>query len=364
MRRRSRTNVFGLAFLDAMTCGLGSVILLYMVINATVGVRAEEAQHDLEAEVNRLEELVLDGSLGLVRLRNSVEQVEDERDLAQGLARRLLESLEAIRQELATLEESTLARREHVKQLQSDLKTLEEEARRLSAAQPADEIPGDRTRAFVGDGDRQYLTGLKLGGRRIFILLDSSSSMLDETLVNIIRRRNLSDDRKLRSRKWQQAVATLDWLATQLPRTSSFQIYSFADDSGPVLEGTERQWLDASDRDVLESAVASVRTLVPDGGTSLHHGLAAAAAMKPPPDNVILLVDGLPTRGAKQPGRSTVSGKQRIQHFQQALKELPRGVPVNTVLFPMEGDPVAPSAYWKLALATGGSFFAPARDWP
>lgn len=364
MARRSRPNVFGLAFLDAMTCGLGSVILLYMIINANVRVRADEAQHDLAAEVERLEELVLDGSLGLVRLRNSIEEVENDRTLSRGLARRLLEALEALRRELATMEESTLARREHVRRLQSDLKTLEDEARRLSAAQPDDEIPGDRTRAFVGDGDRQYLTGLKLGGDRIFILLDSSSSMLDETIVNVIRRRNLSDDRKIRARKWQQAVSTVDWLTTQLPRSSTFQIYTFADGARPVLAGTGGRWLDASQRDVLEAAVQAVREIVPDGGTSLHHGLAAVAAMRPQPDNLILLIDGLPTRGAREPKRGTVSSQQRIAHFEQAIQLLPRGLPVNTVLFPMEGDPAAPSAYWKLALATRGSFFSPARDWP
>jgi hypothetical protein len=30
----------------------------------------------------------------------------------------------------------------------------------------------------------------------------------------------------------------------------------------------------------------------------------------------------------------------------------------------MEGDPMAPGAYWTLARRTGGSFLSPARDWP
>ena len=33
-------------------------------------------------------------------------------------------------------------------------------------------------------------------------------------------------------------------------------------------------------------------------------------------------------------------------------------------LFPIEGDPMAASAFWKLALATRGSFMSPAKDWP
>jgi len=72
---------------------------------------------------------------------------------------------------------------------------------------------GNRVRTFVGDGDRQYLTGLKVGGDRILVLVDNSASMLDRKIVNIIRRRNLPDANKLRSLKWRQAVASVDWLS-------------------------------------------------------------------------------------------------------------------------------------------------------
>ena len=37
---------------------------------------------------------------------------------------------------------------------------------------------------------------------------------------------------------------------------------------------------------------------------------------------------------------------------------------LNVILLPMEGDPMAPSAYWTLARRTRGSFLSPARDWP
>jgi len=38
--------------------------------------------------------------------------------------------------------------------------------------------------------------------------------------------------------------------------------------------------------------------------------------------------------------------------------------PVNVVLLPMEGDPAAPTYFWRLAQATGGAFLSPPRDWP
>lgn len=361
---RREISILGFSFLDAMTCGFGAVVLLFMVINASVDLRATQLTSDLRAEADRLEEEVLEGHQNLVELRNSLREIEDESVLAQGLSRRLLETIEELREELATYDQLTLARREHINQLMADLKSLEESAKRLSGGVPSDEVPGDRIRAHIGDGDRQYLTGLKVGGERIFILVDSSASMLDETIVNIIRRRNFPDERKIRAEKWQQAVSTVDWVTTQLPRESRFQLYTFNEEAQPVVEGSAGRWLDAGDAEALEQAVLGLRRVVPAKGTNLYRGLGAVETMQPPPDNLILLVDGLPTQGRNPPKKGTVSGRQRAKLFRSSLERLPAGVPVNVILFPIEGDPAAPSAYWQLALATGGSFLSPSGDWP
>jgi hypothetical protein len=86
--------------------------------------------------------------------------------------------------------------------------------------------------------------------------------------------------------------------------------------------------------------------------------------MKPRPDNILLLTDGLPTQGEKTTSKSTVSGDERLKLFSHATSILPKAVPVNTILFPMEGDPMAAVSFWKLAIDTGGSFLTPTRDWP
>ncbi len=357
-------NVFGLAFLDAMMCGFGAVVLLYMVINSAVGVRAGELTGDLQGEVDRLEAEVLEGVKNLVELRNTVEETERERQTTSGLSRRLIEVLKEIEEELATFEETTLAKKEHLNKLKTDIQSLEEETKRLAARVPSDETPGDKLRAFVGDGDRQYLTGLKVGGDRIFILLDRSASMLDDQIVNIVRRRNQSDEIKLNAPKWRRAVSTVDWLTTQIPRDSRFQIYAFHDSAGPVVEGTAGQWLDGGSPEALNDAVAAVRSLVPGGGTNLYRALEAVAAMRPAPDNLLLLVDGLPTQGRNPAKGGTVSAKQRLKLFERAVAGLPSRIPVNVILFPMEGDPRAASSYWRLALASGGSFLSPSKDWP
>jgi len=361
---RRRINPIGLSFLDAITCGFGATILFYMILNASSGLRAGQVTADLRAEVDRLENEVLQGYQDLVELRNTVAEIDARTATARGLSARVIASITAIQEELATYDQSTVARREHVERLKADLKSMEDEARRLSASAPSDETPGDRMRTFVGDGDRQYLTGLKVGGERIFILVDSSASMLDETIVNVIRRRNLPEEVRLQSDKWQQAVSTVDWLTTQIPRDSLFQIYTFNVEAGPVIPGTAGEWLSGSDRERLDLAIEHLRRVVPHDGTSLYHGLAALRDMRPQPDNLILLVDSLPTQGESPTRARTVSGKERLKIFERAVEALRPGIPVNVILFPMEGDPMAASAYWKLALRSHGSFLSPPPDWP
>ncbi|MEO1369825.1 MAG: vWA domain-containing protein, partial [Acidobacteriota bacterium] len=283
---------------------------------------------------------------------------------AEGLSRRLLETLEEVRRELATFDAETLASREHLNQLQTDLLSLEEASRRLSASLPADETPGDRVRAFVGDGDRQYLTGLKLGGQRTLVLVDASASMLAETVVNVLVRRNLDAAQKRQAEKWRRAVDTVDWVLTQLPQGSYVQVYTFAESAEPLVEGGAGGWHESGDRRALDRTMAALRGTPPGGGTNLDAALAAVSRLSPRPDNLVLLVDGLPTQGEKRRRRGTVSGRDRLKLFNRAVQKLPSDLPVNVVLFPMEGDPDAPAAYWRLALATRGSFLSPPEDWP
>ena len=51
-----------------------------------------------------------------------------------------------------------------------------------------------------------------------------------------------------------------------------------------------------------------------------------------------LVTDGLPTHGETRPRGTTVSGRDRLKYFEKAVGLLPQRVPVNVVLFPMEGD--------------------------
>ena len=362
--KRKKLNVFSLSFLDIITCGLGAIILLFVLINAKSAAHQDTITSDYRAEVSRLELLVLDGKKNLIEARNSLERTETDLVKIQGLSRRILTLLEKHKVELADRDKETLAAKAHVNRLKADLKSLEEEVKRLRAGAKTSEELGTKLRPFPGRGDRQYLTDLKMGGRRIFILVDASASMLDETIVGIVRRRNQGLKQKLQAPKWKQAVATIDWLTTQLPPTSKFQVYTFNETAAPLMPATKGAWLNTGDVDQLNRTVEHMHKLVPQKGTSLINAFQALKEMNPAPDNIFLLTDSLPTMGTRKPWRKRVSGKKRLSFFNDAVKALPPSVPVNIILYPMEGDPAAAVSFWKLAKNTRGSFFCPSKDWP
>lgn len=360
--KRRSLNPISLAFLDVMFCGFGAVILIFLILDHTSSVTTTEQSSELAAEVNLLQEEIREGQLGLVALRNTHSDVSFEVVEAEGLARRIQQQIETFLQELAALENSSVASEESIEQLRADVRALEEELLRLQAS--ALQQDGNSVRQFLGDGNRQYLSGLFLGGQRILILLDSSTSMLDSTLVNIIRTRNMSDERKLQAPKWQRVVKTVDWISTQLPITSRYQIWDFNEDLESVVSDDREAWQEVADRDRLNTAIANVKAIVPSGGTNMEQVFKAIANMPQRPDNIFLITDGLPTLGDRGARDALVTPAQRMELFREALDELPRGIPVNVVLLPLEGDPSAAAAYWELAQFTQGSFISPSKDWP
>lgn len=364
MRRRNTLSTFNLSFLDIMFCGFGAVVLLVLVINANTISSRKKHHQDLRAEVVRIEKEIKVGQDNLVELKNSLKAEEQKVITAKGRSNEVLAQIVRMKEELADFRNRTVASREHINQLESDLKTLDTEHKRLGSELKADQEQGTKVRRFEGEGNRQYLTGLKLGGKRVLILVDASASMLDETIVNIIRRRNLDDETKRKSAKWQQAIKTVEWLIANLPPESSLQLYGFNTQAFSLHPEKKRGWTEATDASTIGKMIAALNTKVPEDGTSLENAFSVVRSLQPRPDNILLITDGLPTQGRKKSTNSTVSGKKRMKYYEQAIQVLPPKIPVNTLLFPMEGDPMAAVLYWKLAVDTGGSFLTPSRDWP
>ena len=64
--KRRKVTTFSLSFLDCICCGLGAVILLFVLVNAKSAARRDAITSDLRAEVDRMERQMLEGEKKMV----------------------------------------------------------------------------------------------------------------------------------------------------------------------------------------------------------------------------------------------------------------------------------------------------------
>ena len=225
MPKKRRNIAVSLSFLDIMACGFGAVTLLFLILrhNATEVITPDIR---ISAEVDMLQMDIRDAEEEKVQLLNSLEKIKLELVEAQGLSKRVITDLEEQEKSIQNDPNDLDKLRRQVEQLEDETAQMEEVEF------------GDKVREFQGDGNRQYLTGLKLGGERVLILVDGSASMLADTVVNAVRRRNMDDEQKKQSPKWQWTLRTLEWLLAQLPPSSRFQLYIFNTDIQTAVPGT------------------------------------------------------------------------------------------------------------------------------
>lgn len=353
MRRRRTSEGFNLAFLDIMSCGLGAVVLVFMLVKHNVGNSPVEIDL-LTGDVQQLELRQAELQQILDQLQN-ISQSETEK-IAQLRAR-----LARLEDSLSQKELSLLQKREQLAGLKSDISTR-------PIARQEDLVQDDR------GGEETYLMGLKVEGSRIAVLIDSSASMTDATLLEIIKRKNSSSENKKRGPKWLRAKKTVRWVLARVPKTSQLAVISY-NASQKSLGGAG--WQKADNSAALAAFYRDLDGVVPEGATNLQKGLQAAAQLGA--TDLYLITDGLPTVGDSRYaslnpfascssllGRSsTISGECRVKLFRQSVQDSGlRGVKINVILLPIEGDPDAANEYWGWAAVSGGLVISPAENWP
>ena len=158
---------------------------LFVIINArALSERTEEASRR-EADTSRIEQEVLEKRKDLILVKNMMEETNREAEYTRGLSSSIEKELEGKRGELSKYRGETLAGKQRANRLKADIRSLEEDYTRLKAA-AIDADGGMNIKEFRGDGDRQYLTGVKLGGERILVLVDASASMLANDPTNAL----------------------------------------------------------------------------------------------------------------------------------------------------------------------------------
>jgi hypothetical protein len=364
MKKRRAFEVFTLSFLDCICCGFGAVVLFYTIVQAHVGAQEIIRIDELTGEVRKLEEEVKEGTRNLVLLRNTLEKTDEDAETAKARAIRVAAELKERSAQSSTYEEESLARRAHINQLKADIKSLEEGIKRLQGG-ALDKAPaGERVKSFRGRGTRRYISSLQMKGKRILVLLDTSASMMDEDVAKVIKMRNQPEPMRRAAQKWRRAVGIVEWISAQLPDNSQFQVYGYNTKARPIFAKAGTEWLNSNDPRVINDVIAATRSVTPGDGTSLVNAFLAIRTLQPQPDQIILITDGLPTQGSVPPARKFINGRDREKLFEDAVKTLEKSTPMDVVLLPMKGDPLASHAYWRLARKTKGSYVIPSRDWP
>ena len=206
-----------------MAGGFGAVVILFLIINHAIESDEETVVREILSESRLLD----------FREQQSLEDLAALRERVAELTKRLSETKEVLKQTTDEVNERNATLDEMMTRAKEDKDTLEqiklEIDRRRKAVEKLqqNEDSQESTIYVAGQGDRQYLTGLFLGGRHILIALDASASMLDDTIVNVLRRRNMAVERQLESPKWQRAIRTVEWLVANIPLDSQFQIAKF-----------------------------------------------------------------------------------------------------------------------------------------
>ena len=360
--RKRQLSVFLLSFLDIMAGGFGAVVLIFLIVDHNTMEAIESANQEQLAEVRLLDWQQEQGEETLAEIRELVGNLQIQLADARERVENIQQTVDVTQEEVEEIELQALEQSDSEQDLRTEIETTEEE---LEREQVRIESRRPTTIEVAGTGDRQYLTGLFLGGNHILIALDSSASMLHDTIVNVLRLRNMDVNKQLNSKKWTRAVDTVEWLVANVRLGSKLQIATFNEDAKLLID-KDGDWHDTTDGLKLEETITLLRKTPPTQGTDLKGLFQLIARMNPLPDNVFLITDGLPTTDDSNASkrRTTIDGADRIRLFRSALEELPRGITVNVILFPFEGDPWAAGSYWALSYNTAGTFMAPSKDWP
>jgi Mg-chelatase subunit ChlD len=337
-----------------MACGLGAIILVFMIIKHNVDQPTTESNL-LQSDLAELQQQQTTLNQSISRL--DADTLNELKKISSNQA-----TVSALKQEMA--KKSDLLRRKNM-----ELSAVKNTIKNAPKAKKEDMVKNDR------GGEETYIMGIKVEGRKIVFLVDSSASMTDEKLIKIIRRKNSSQREKKRGPKWQRTKRIMRWLLARTPKSSQVAVVAY-NQTATVLGGGG--WLNGRDANSINKLYSAMDKLVPSGSTNLQSGLKKAAALRP--TDMYVVTDGLPTAGQSRYASlnpfaacssllgksSNISGDCRVKLFRQSIRESsPKGgVTINVILLPIEGDPQAAPEYWAWSASTGGLLISPALSWP
>lgn len=353
MARRKRRNqqLFSISFLDCICCGFGGVLLLFVLV-------AGKQRNAQEQQLAQIREVVGQYEFDVKSKEDRIERITLEAQADEGTSEQLESRNVVTEQQVQELEQTLAKLLQSESKMRKDMEELLAEKEDLATAEIPDPVPIPNVKR------RQYLTGFQMEGEHILFLVRASGSMVGNTIEEAIALQNKTDDEKRESAKWIRVVDSVRWLISSLPADSSFQVMLFAEDTQPLIDTHTVDWIFRDDADLIREVLDALGEVVPQGGANMERAFSVVRSLSTVPDTVILLTDGLPTQSDSYPSGEFVTENDRVRYFNAAVRVAAPDIPINTILYPLEGDPASPFLFWQLADRTKGGLVSPARSWP
>lgn len=369
---------FALSFLDVLSCGLGAAILLFLIVKHGISLVPVDTQEDVASREQKLaeildEKLAEQGALE-AQLVTYSEDIQTAIANKEKLASSQDQQLQSLRAQLSLLNSA----REELKNTQEEVTSLQLQ-REAQFATPTEEVEEEEL------GQTGQLGGIQVKDDYVAILLDRSASMLDHSLVEIIRLRGSDAYYRNNASKWMTAKRTAIWGFKHIGVGKNFVLLTFSD-TVQDLDGTELKstttltWKERGEPDLTVKEVANtIQKVEAAGPTDLESAVSLLKTLEPLPRQILLITDGLPT----VPGQTqlnTVKGcppsknltaklssncrRNIFERVERIFRRELTQTELNVVLLPLEGDAAAVRIYWGLASRHSGRVLAPAPNWP
>ena len=204
---RRETEIFSISFLDCITCGLGSVVLL-LVLSDVRSPAAEQSQQDMKKQMVKLEDELVDitGQTDIIN-RDLKARQEQLSEVKERIAR-LQGDLSDVRGKFNASKKDADVANEIEGKLVSARQTLTEEMKRL-----------------LGEGFQRKkddtIGGIPVDSEYIIFVIDTSGSMLNYG--------------------WQMMIEKVQETLDLYPKVKGFQVMS--DEGGYLFSGYRGKWI-------------------------------------------------------------------------------------------------------------------------
>tara|TARA_B100000767_G_scaffold32673_1_gene27886 strand:+ start:319 stop:1311 length:993 start_codon:yes stop_codon:yes gene_type:complete len=330
-----------------MACGLGAVALMFVFIKESTFTPLNT---DFTIEVNNTKNIIKELDIQIDKNLTELDRINSAINTSNDSINKIKSKTEVVN--------------ETIKDLTDTNKDL------IKALSEIESIVDTKYKPIK----KEYISGCNVTGNKIIFLLDTSKSMLDKELINILQMAIMTDSAKNSSRKWVNGKNIMRWLIDNTPDTSEILIAGF--NTTLAFDVNEGEWTNIKKRSSIEKQLLNLFSKPPDKGTNLQKTFAGLEPWKSA-DSIYLITDGLPTQAVTEKNRTNkisrcmandfVSGDCRVSFFNEFAKEMSlfsSRTKLNTILLPMKGDPEATYYYSYLSTSTGGCFITPSKDWP